>query len=186
MQNKQAACFLILLLTGLCAYGVMFFKGKNDQQVQLADKAFQKLTSTQLSLKNAKVSLNELKKNTEAVRQNFREWEPELKLVDKTEKAEEAIQDTIRESKLYALESKSTVQPVIGNKYVTKVLVSEITLEDDFHRIINWMGNLEETRSACRVTSCSIVKGASANDVRMKITIELPIMDGTPASDKKI
>jgi hypothetical protein len=161
-------------------------KKKNDEQVQLADKAAQKLNSTQLSLNTAKTGLNKIKSDTSAVRQYFRLWEPELKTIDKTEKAEEAIQETIREAKLYALESKSTSQPVTGNKYVTKVLVSEMTLEDDFHRIVNWMGSLEQLRSGCRVTTCTIAKGASANDVRMKIIVETPIMDGTPATDKKI
>jgi hypothetical protein len=182
MQNKQIACFFIILLAGSLGYLILMAKKKNDEQVRLADAAVQKQNTTQLSLNNAKLNLATLKNSTAAVRQYFRLWEPELKTIDKTEKAEEAIQNTIRDSKLYALESKSTTQPVVGNKFVTKVLVSEMTLEDDFHRIINWMGSLEELRSGCRITTCSISKGSTANDVRMKIVIETPVMDGTPAS----
>ena len=56
------------------------------------------------------------------------------------------------------------------------MLNAQIVLEDDYVKVFNWLAKLESSVPSARVSSCKLTKGQSGNDLKMDLSIDLPIV----------
>ena len=63
-----------------------------------------------------------------------------------------------------------------GNDSIPKTMRAYLTFEDDYARLLNWLGDLEVKMPTVRTSSARLSKGTRANDLRMEIVLEQPLL----------
>ena len=64
-------------------------------------------------------------------------------------------------------------------------LNAQLVLEDDYVKVFNWLAKFEGSVPAARVSSCKLSKGQSGNDLRMDLSLDLPITNDGKAKNTK-
>ena len=64
-------------------------------------------------------------------------------------------------------------------------LNAQLVLEDDYVKVFNWLAKFEASVPAARVSSCKLSKGQSGNDLRMDLSLDLPITNEGKAKNTK-
>jgi len=65
---------------------------------------------------------------------------------------------------------------VKGNESIPKTMKAYLTFEDDYARLLNWLGDLEVKMPTLRTSSVRLAKGTRANDLRMEVVLEQPLL----------
>ena len=68
---------------------------------------------------------------------------------------------------------------------IAKTLQARLVFEDDYIKTLNWLGNLEGSMPAIRVSSCRLSKGQSGNDIKMELTVDVPIVEDAEGGESK-
>ena len=89
-----------------------------------------------------------------------------------------------RKAVLEACKYVDEVVPNEGGGYVSGMLRGQITVEDDFARCMQWLGSLEQNLPASRVSHCKVAKGSKDNDIKLEVTIDLPLTKTETAKKK--
>ena len=63
-----------------------------------------------------------------------------------------------------------------GNASVPTALRAILIFEDDYVRLLNWLGQIEATMPTVRISSAHLTKGTRANDLRMEVAIDQPLI----------
>jgi hypothetical protein len=76
-----------------------------------------------------------------------------------------------------------TSVPNASNATIPQIVRAHLTIEDDFIKTINWLGDLESKLPSARITSLALARGQSGNDLRMDLVVDVPlaIPRATPA-----
>ncbi|MEC7863140.1 MAG: hypothetical protein VYC70_11005, partial [Verrucomicrobiota bacterium] len=77
-----------------------------------------------------------------------------------------------------------TVDHVKGGT-IPKTLNAKLVFEDDYVKTLNWLANLEASLPAIRVSNCKLSKGQSGNDIKMELSIDIPIISSEEGNDTK-
>ena len=101
------------------------------------------------------------------------------------EEGQTRINDLIRQGGITQLSGKYDPSPNPGNSLITKVLKAELLFEDDYHKSLDWLGDVERTLPAARISKCRLTKGTTSNDIKMEMTVELPVIDVSGTSTPK-
>ena len=179
MKSKHLACVLIGLLIFLLFYGVTVVHGKSEAMKAEAETARAAAEAAQQQVNIATMALNGLKAKTEALRKYLHVWEPYLRQSTNEERGQTMIDELIRQGGLQAIDRKYNAEKQPGSLFIPKVVRAELLFEDDYHKSIEWLGELERSYPASRIFKCRLTKGSNANDIKMELTVDLPIVDDT-------
>lgn len=186
MNNKHLACVFIGLLIFAQLYCVVMVKSKSDAMKSEAEEASLAAEGARQQVTITRTQLTSLKTKTEALRQYLAVWDPFLRKSDTEERGQTLIDDLIRQGGVTQLSGKFDPSPNGGNTYIPKVVKAELLFEDDYHKTIDWLGEVERSLPAARISKCRLTKGTTSNDVKMEMTIELPVVDDTGAAAPKV
>lgn len=185
MNNKHLACVFIGLLIVAQLYCVVMVKSKRDGMTSEAESARLAADGARQQVVIADTQLTGLKARTEAIRQYLAIWDPFLRKSDTEERGQTLIDDLIRQGGVTQLSGKYDPSPNPGNTYISKVVRAELLFEDDYHKTIQWLGEVERALPAARISKCRLTKGTTSNDIKMEMTVELPVVDdGATAAPK--
>ena len=176
MNNKHLACIFIGLLVCAQLYCVVMVKSKRDAMTTEADAAQLAAEGASQQVNIAETQLTALKTRTDAIRQYLAIWDPFLRRSDSEERGQTLIDDLIRQGGVTQLSGKYDPAPNAGNAYIPKILKAELLFEDDYHKTLEWLGEVERSLPAARISKCRINKGTTANDIKLEISIELPVV----------
>lgn len=176
MNNKHLACVFIGLIILAQLYCVVMVKSKRDAMTSEADSAQLAAEGASQQLTIIKTQLTALQTRTEAIRQYLAIWDPFLRRSNSEEGGQTLIDDLIRQGGVTQLSGKFDPAPNAGNTYIPKVLKAELLFEDDYHKSLEWLGEVERNLPAARISKCRISKGTTSNDVKMEMSIELPVV----------
>ncbi|MCB1079929.1 MAG: hypothetical protein KDM64_19070, partial [Verrucomicrobiae bacterium] len=120
-----------------------------------------------------------LERETFQLREGYFKWFPHFGAATTPQEGEQRISDAIREGKVFVLSNRFQMKDFAGDQkgVLIGVLEGELDFEDDYVKTMNWLGKLEETIPNCRITSCNIIRGDRANNIHLKLKLEMPIMD---------
>ncbi|MGI8602805.1 MAG: hypothetical protein ACR2OZ_07365 [Verrucomicrobiales bacterium] len=184
MKAKHFACVFIALLILLQLYGVLVIHGKVEVMKREADAASAAAEAARDQVNINTIALNGQKVKTDPIRKYLHVWEPYLRQSVNEERGQTMVDELIRQSGLQAIDRKYNSAPIAANAFVPKVIRAELLFEDDYHKSVEWLGELERAYPACRIFKCRLTKGSNANDIKMEITVDLPIVDDTMGAAK--
>ena len=126
-----------------------------------------------------------LKNNTIGSRKYLNQWEPYVKQAKNAQYGEALINFRIKQAGIITLSQVyETVDHDKGGT-IPKTLNAKLVFEDDYVKTLNWLANLEGSLPAIRVSNCKLSKGQSGNDIKMQLSIDIPIISSEDGNDTK-
>ena len=175
MNNKQAACVVLAFVIGLMAYATLMMKNKLSVASAEAEDASAKLTAAETSRKGAQIELDKKTRETQGLRDYLDEWQPYLDQTRNDASAESLFAQKLKQGALVIFRQGFEPVKLDLTSTIPSALRARLTFEDDYYKMINWLGSLESTLPTCRVSSCRITKGQKGNDIKMELNAEVPL-----------
>ena len=77
----------------------------------------------------------------------------------------------------------------LGNPGEFTILeLANLVIEDEYAKVLNWLGDIEKRLPLARVKACRITGGGTLRQLRMDVSLEVPLIDlnaETPKDDAK-
>jgi hypothetical protein len=187
MNNHKMACVLLLILVGAMVYGTQEMNNRAKKAREAAESAKFSADDAERQRATAEMNLTRLERETSDLRKGFITWFPHFGAATTPQEGEQRIADAIRDGRVFLLSNRFNMKEFADENrgVLIGVLEGELEFEDDYVKTLNWLGKLEESVPNCRITSCNIIRGDRANNVRLKLKLEMPIMDPTVAETTK-
>jgi len=185
MNNKHMACTVLGMAIIGMAYATMGFH--NKLKLAKGDELLAKTAydSAVFGCNAQQRSFIILREKTKAIREYLAQWEPHLKQTRNPQFGEALINLRIKQEDIITLsQGFETVEQDKGGT-IEKTLQARLVFEDDYIKTLNWLANLEGSMPAIRVSSCRLSKGQSGNDIKMELTVDVPIVEDAENSESK-
>jgi hypothetical protein len=176
MSKKHLACVVIILLIAVL---IQLTLSMNKRMVKMqgeADRAKSAAASTSLQLQIEKGQFAELEKSSKSLIEYLNVWQPYFNSVDSAQSAELKISLRIKEDDLVSLSQKYETASNPGNSYLPSMMRARLTFEDDYVRLLNWLGQIESQLPTIRVGNVRLTRGTSGNDLKMELALEQPLV----------
>lgn len=189
MNGKQLACVMLIAIIGIITYtGQMVHK--KAAAVRAEAKAAQDAAqSADNDRQIAEITSKRVDAETSDIRRFLETWTPQIDNTQTSQEVEEAVQASIRNSKLYVDSQKFEAKAARAGKVIPKIVKASIIAEDEYPKTMNWLGDLEKKLPLARITVCRVTPGKDTKSIRMELSLEIPIVnlkaDPTEKSDKK-
>jgi hypothetical protein len=176
MNHKHISCGIIALLILALIQLTLWVQGNRTKvQKEAADAQMEEETSgSQLSREHSQLA--DLRRQSANLIEFLKVWLPYFTTVNTTQSAEINMQMRVREANLVNLSQRFEPAPVKNNASIPTSLRALLTFEDDYAKLLNWLGNLEVTMPTVRTSSIHLSKGTRANDLRMEVILEQPML----------
>lgn len=187
MNNHKMACVVLLVFIGIMLYGTQEMNNRTKTAREAAEQAQMEADNAIMQRNTAENILIALERETFELRNGYQKWLTHFVEVSNPQEGEQRIVDAIRNGKVFLLSQRFQLKEFQGEDRdaLIGVLEGELDLEDDYVKTLNWLGQLEETVPQCRITSCNIIRGDRANNIRMKLKLEMPIFEPNLAEAAK-
>lgn len=176
MNNKHLACILI----GLVILGAFFGVSKINQNLTNVRKQYQdqKAKAEQLSrtLTTERAVVTEFRQQSQEMREFLNTWEPYFEPLRTAQSSELNLNARIKEANLVSLSQRFELVKSTDNDAIPQTMRAHLTFEDDYARLLNWIGQLETQIPVMRVSSLNMTRGESGSDLRMELVLDLPLI----------
>lgn len=182
MNPKQIGVLLVVAGIFLAVQLGMMFQNKAkgvDVEVEKA-RAEEKELQTQL---NAEVELlGDLQRQSADLLEFVSRWKPYFALVEDQQATETGISMKVREEAMLTLSQRYLQVPhKIANKDIDSLptlVRATLEFDDNYAKLLNWFGEMEKIKPTMRVGKLSLNKGSRGDDLRMELTLEVPLRRG--------
>ena len=185
MNNKHLACLVVgfLIIAMMQWTNVSHQKLKSAQDLEVMSRsAFDSAVITRVAEQRKMVIL---KNKTESKRNYLNEWSPYINQIKNAQVGEALINMKIKEAKIITLSQVFDSFDREDGSAIQSRLNAQLVLEDDYVKVFNWLAKFEGSVPAARVSSCKLSKGQSGNDLRMDLSLDLPITNDGKAKNTK-
>lgn len=86
------------------------------------------------------------------------------------------MQMRVKDANLVNLSQRFESAPVKGNDSIPSALRSLLTFEDEYAKLLNWLGSLEVSMPTVRTSSVHLSAGTRPNELRMEVILEQPLL----------
>lgn len=176
MSKKHLACVIIIVLIVVLVQLTLSMNKRMVNMQTEANKAKTQAANSALQLTIERAQFGELEKSSKSLIEYLNVWQPYFKAVDSAQSAELKISLRIKEDNLVSLSQRYETVSNQGNSYLPSIMRANLTFEDDYTRLLNWMGQVESQLPTIRVGSARITRGTGGNDLKMELTLEQPLV----------
>ncbi len=178
MNPKQIACVVLMIFIGIIAYcGQMVHKKVTAMKAD-ANAAAEAATAAEIALQTVEIQTTKTKAETEELRRFLAAWTPFADKIQTEQEIENAFDFSLRDRSIALVHStKSELKANRSDKFIPKVVLTTLVVEDEYAKVLNWFGDIEKRLPLARVTSCNITGGSTVRQVRLEVSIETPIID---------
>jgi hypothetical protein len=188
MNSKHLASLLLFLTIVLLFVGVQTLHKKRQNAQDAADAAQAKHGTATAMRSSAQGVLAKTRESTAPLRKYYRMWLPEFEKTDSEFKAKNGFQQTIKRFPTLVMFDQG-MNPLAPNKdaaYVTQRASGRAEFQGEYPKAIQFLATLEREIPTSRIASVEIRKGDRANDVKVTLQAEFPIIaSGTAAATSK-
>lgn len=176
MNSKHISCGIIaLLILALVQLTLWAHNNRIKVQREAADAQLaEEDASAQLTREQSQLS--ELRRQSADLIEFLRVWQPYFLTIDNPQSAEVNMSMRVKDANLLSLSQRFESTPVDGNPSIPSSVKAMITFEDDYVRLMNWLGEIEVKMPTVRTSSIRLSKGTRANDLRMELVLEQPML----------
>lgn len=175
MNKKHMACVIVLILIIALVQGTLWMNNRMVKMQSNAAKAEIDARNSETQLMLEQNQYTELQKNSKGLIDYLNLWQPYFEAVDSPQNAELRISLKIKEDNLISLSQRYSV---VGQKNpsLPKLMRADVTFEDNYARVMNWLGRLEAELPTMRVNSINARQGTGPDDIKISMTLEQPIL----------
>jgi Na+-transporting methylmalonyl-CoA/oxaloacetate decarboxylase gamma subunit len=188
MNPKQLACFILMALIGVIVYIAQIVHQKVSAMRQEAEDAESAATNAETERSAAEIKTAVLKTETEEIRRFLRAWLPAVEKIQTQQEVEQTIELSIREGSIgLVLQRRTEPKGSTTNKLIPKSVVTTLTIEEEYAKVLNWLGDIERRLPLSRMKVVQITGGSSARQLKLDVSFETPIFDlnsANPPADK--
>jgi hypothetical protein len=177
MNGKKIACVILMMILASIAYGTQIMQKRAKGMLEEADNAETDAKTAETQRKVADTEVTNLKFKTQDLRQFLKDWEPNIKRMQTTQEAEQALQSIVRNSRILIVSQKFEVRENRESKITPKLLQGTLIVQDEYAKTMNWLGELERRMPLTRITSCRVKQGDTGRQVNVEIHFEIPIVN---------
>ena len=188
MNPKQLACIVLLMIIGAMTYTAQIIHNTVASTRAAAEDAETEAVTTENERATADIEAAVFKAETEDERRFLRAWLPAIEHVQTQQEAEQNIELSLRERGINLVRSRKTElrQNAGGNKLIPNSVVTTLTIEEEFAKVLNWLGDIERRLPTARMKVVQITGGSTGRQLKMEVCFETPIFDLAAAdADKK-
>ncbi len=176
MNSKHVACGIVALLILLLVQVTLYVQKSSAKMQQEAEAAQQAENTALLTLNRERAQLSDLRRQSTDLIRFLKTWQPYFQTIDNPQSAEVNFTMRVKESNLVNLSQRFEQTGVKGNASVPTAMRAFLIFEDDYVRLLNWLGQIEATQPTIRVSSIHLTKGSRASDLRMEIVLDQPLI----------
>ncbi len=180
MNKHKAACLLLSAMILLMAFAVTKVRGKAVLARQDSDMAKAQAESAESQKKIAEIKLKSIDSQTSELRKVYAEWLPHFEAFQNTGDGEQRIAEVVREGDVFLISQKVKSEKVKESGLITHALIADLVIEDEYTKVLNWLGKVEEQIPSCRISKCVITRGDRGNDIHMELKILVPVIKRAP------
>ena len=179
MKDKQAACVILIILIAIMAYATQKFFGMMSDAKNEAAERVQAAQGAQAQFNTAQIALTRFKEDTREVREFHSAWTPYFATTttNSWQSTEQRILDSIKESDIFAEEQRFEMLEMKENPLIKNTLRAHLVVQDEYSKVFNWFGELEEAFPTSRVTSCKLSRGKAGDNIRIQLILDFPVTD---------
>jgi hypothetical protein len=191
MNGKQIACIVLMMIIGAITYGAQIVHKKAAVAIQAADdeKSSAEMAANDASI--AKITLEKAKADAQDLERFLTAWTPVISRLSSRQEVESAVQANTRESRVFVVSQKFEEKGNLGERMRPRSILASLVVEDEYSKVLNWLGTLEKKVPLIRITSCRISAANTGRQVHMEVNLEVPLIDlsvnpmGVEAKKKK-
>ncbi len=182
MNGKKIACVVLLMIVGIFAYAGQIMHQKADAKIRSADAAEDAAAEAEGQKATAEISVATVRAEAEQLIKFLEAWQPHAERFQTQLEVESAVQSLIRSTGVLVMSQKFESRETKMNAVVSKVIRAAMVVEDEYAKVLNWLGELERRIPLTRVMTCQITGGETGRLVHAEVSFEIPIMN---LSDEK-
>ena len=176
MNNKHLACGIVALCILLLVQITMWVQKSSAGMQREAAAAQEAEKIANDSLSKERNQLQEISRQSTNLIAFLKTWQPYFQTIDTPQSAEINFTMKVKSSNLVNLSQRFETVAEKGNTSVPTALRAVLIFEDDYVRLLNWLGQIEATMPTARVSMTHFTKGSRANDLRMEVAIDQPLI----------
>jgi hypothetical protein len=178
MNPKQLASVILMSFIGIITYVGQIVHQKVESMKTAAQVAIDESKAADDAKQLADILLTKIKGETDELRRFLKSWTPSIQKVQTEQEMEAAVEYTLRERGISLVKSrKSETKTIAGDLFMPKLIIITITLEDEYAKVLNWLGDLEKRLPLARVIACQLTGGSSVRQIQLSVTVENPIVN---------
>ena len=183
MNNKHIACLILAIFCVLIVQGVSMVRERATTMQKAAADARREADDAALSTNTQRAILDDLTHKSSDLLAWLDQWEPHLARMSSPESGEINITALIKDANLVLLAQRFEIVPNktessvpnSSSATIPQLVRAHLSIEDDFIKSINWLGDLESKLPIARVSNLELARGQSGNDVRMNLVVDIPL-----------
>ena len=175
MNGKKLACVVLMMFVAILAYAGQVLHKKADAKRKEAQAAETEAFTAKGALEVESTKLTVMKTDSEEVRRFLVSWTPHIDKVQLQSDVETTVLASVRNAGLVMLANRFEVRENRGDLVIPKVVRASITIEDDYAKTLNWLGELERKLPLSRLMTCKITGGENGRQVHSEIIFEVPL-----------
>jgi hypothetical protein len=187
MNPKQVACIVLLIIVGALTYTAQMIHNTVATTRSEAEDAESAAITAENERATAEIQTTVFKSETEETRRFLRSWQPAIEHMQTQQEAEQTIELSLRERGINLVRSRKTEsKQSSGNKIIPKSVITTMTIEEEYAKVLNWLGDIERRLPTARMRIVQITGGSTSAQLKMDVSFETPIFDLAAAdADKK-
>lgn len=178
MNPKQLACIILLMFIGALTYTAQIVHNKVNAMRTEAQDAEDAAMTAENERSTAEVQTGVFKAETEETRRFLRTWLPSIERVQTQQEAEQTIELSLRERGINLVRSRKTELKSSGsNKVIPKSVLTTLTIEEEYAKVLNWLGDIERRLPTARMKVVQMTGGSTGRQLKLEVSFETPLFD---------
>lgn len=171
------ACVVLMMIIGAVTYGAQIVHKKAAVAIQAAED---EAASAELAANDAniaKITLEKAKSSAGDLDRFLVAWTPVIQRLSSRQEVESTVQANTREAKVFVVSQKFEDKANAGERMRPRSILASLIVEDEYSKVLNWLGTLEKKIPLVRITNCRISAATTGRQVHMEVNLEVPIFD---------
>lgn len=177
MNGKQLACVILMMAIGLMTYTGQIVHKKVAAVRDEAKAARDAATASEDAARIVKITSERTEAETIDLRRFLETWTSYIEGMQTSQEVEEAVQASLRKSKLFVDSQKFEPKPGQRGKMISKTIKVALVAENDYPSTLNWLGELEKKLPLARITMCRLTPGKDVKSVHLELSLEVPLFN---------
>lgn len=167
-----------MALIGVIVYIAQIVHQKVSAMRQEAEDAESAATNAETERSAAEIKTAVLKTETEEIRRFLRAWLPAVEKIQTQQEVEQTIELSLREGGIGLVRQRRTEPKGSStNKLIPKSVLTTLTIEEEYAKVLNWLGGIERRLPLSRMKIVQITGGSTARQLKLDVSFETPIFD---------
>ncbi len=177
MNGKQLACVVLMMIIGAVLYAAQIVHKKAEAAILAAndEKASAEAAASMVEMAKKKLEYN--RSQAEELQRFLAAWTPIIQRMGSRQEVESAIQANTREKGIFVVNQRFEDKNNTGQRMMPRSVMANLIIEDEYSKVLNWLGDLEKKVPLARVNSCRLSSATTGRQVHMEVSMEVPLID---------